>query len=113
MAKKLKNEPLSLKFFFHHFIRNLVLGLSIMFVLLLVGMVGTRYFENANWVDSFTNAAMIVSGVGTLDNPQTNAGKIFIAVYSIVGGASFILVIAIVFTPIFHWLSRQVKVEDK
>jgi hypothetical protein len=99
--------------FFHHFIRNLILGFATLLVILLIGIFGFHHFEKSNWIDSYTNAAMIVSGVGTLNNPQTNEGKLFVATYSIFGGASFLLVIAVVFAPIFHWLFRQVKVEDR
>ncbi len=113
MPKKSKDDQANISNFFHHFIRNLVLGFSVLLIVLIIGTLGCYYFENKNWIDSFTNSAMIVSGVGTLDNPQSNAGKIFIAAYSLIGGASFILVIAIVFAPIFHWIFRKVKVEDR
>lgn len=99
--------------FFKHFIRNLTLGFSALLIILLIGMWGCHHFEHTDWLDSYANAAMIVSGVGTLNNPQTQAGKFFTATYSIFGGASFLLVVAVVFAPIFHWLFRQVKVEDR
>lgn len=113
MAKKSKSEHPTATIFFHHFIRNLTLGFSVLLLILIIGILGNHYFEKTNWIDSFTTAAMIVSGVGTLDNPRTDSGKIFIALYSILGGASFLLVVAVVFAPIFHWLFRQVKVEDR
>lgn len=113
MTKKLENDHPTANIFFHHFIRNIVLGFNVLLVILIIGILGGHYFENTNFIDSFTNAAMIVSGVGTLDNPRTDSGKIFIALYSILGGASFLLVVAVVFSPIFHWLFRQVKVEDR
>lgn len=108
-----KPDPLHPKSFLKHFLRNLFLGLSTMLIILSVGIIGFRYFEKTDWVDCYANAAMIVSGVGTLTNPQTTEGKLFIGTYSIFGGASFLLVVAVVFSPIFHWLFRQVKVEDR
>lgn len=101
------------KDFLKHFLRNLSLGFSALLIILMIGMVGDRYFENRSWMDCYVNIAMIVSGVGTLTNPETTAGKIFIATFSIIGSASFLLVVAVVFSPIFHWLFRQVKVEDR
>ena len=112
MVRKPKNKHHS-NDFLHHFIRNLVLGFIALLVILIIGILGGHYFEKTNWIDSFVNASMIVSGVGTLNNPKTESGKIFIALYSIFGGASFLLVVAVVFAPIFHWLFRQVKVEDR
>lgn len=113
MVKKLKDPKTPISSFFHHFIRNLILGTIILAFILLVGILGYRHFENIGWIDSYTNAAMIVSGVGTLNNPQTKEGKIFVATYSIMGGASFLLVVAVVFAPIFHWVFRHIKVEDR
>ncbi len=108
-----KGEPSPLRIFLKHFVRNLVIGFASMVVILLIGMIGYRYFEHSDWVDNYANAAMIISGVGTLSDPKTEEGKIFVGTYSIFGGASFLLVVAVVFSPIFHWLFRQVKVEDR
>lgn len=69
--------------------------------------------EKTGWLDSYANVAFIVSGVGAINNPETLLGKIFIPTYSLVGGASFLLVVAVVFAPIFHWLFRHLKVEDR
>jgi len=111
MAKK--HDPSTLYGFLHHFVRNLIAGLAVLSMILLIGILGCRYFEHSSWVDSYANVAMIVSGVGTLGTPGTNAGKIFIGTYSIIGGASFLLVVAVVFAPIFHWLFRRLRVEDR
>lgn len=111
-----KNPKLNTSYahiFFRHFIRNLILGSIILVIILFIGILGYRYFEKSEWIDSYANAAMIVSGVGTLTAPQTQEGKLFIATYSIIGGASFLLVIGVVFAPIFHWLFRHIKVEDR
>ncbi len=99
--------------FVRHFLRNLVLGSAILILILFIGLIGYRYFENTGWIDSYVNAAMIVSGVGTLTDPKTTEGKIFVGTYSILGSASFLLVVAVVFSPVIHWLFRQVKVEDR
>lgn len=113
MTSSPKPDPLPFKHFFKHFIRNLILGSISLTIILLIGIFGYHYFEHVNWVDGYVNAAMIVSGVGTLTNPQTNGGKLFVATYSILGGGSFLLIVAVVFAPIFHWLFRQFKVEDR
>lgn len=113
MAKSIKDHPSPAMSFIHHFIRNLILGFIVLVIILLIGIFGLHHYEKLSWLDCYTNAAMIVSGVGTLGEPKTEAGKLFLGTYSIFGGASFLLVIAVVFAPIFHWLFRQVKVEDR
>ena len=101
------------KDFFLHFARNVIIGLILTLIILLIGMTGYHYFEKVSWLDAYVNAAMIISGLGTLANPKTLLGKLFIGTYSILGGGSFLLIMAIVFAPIFHWLFRQIHVEDR
>lgn len=113
MIKKHIHAIFTAKNFFHHFIRNLILGFVILMIILLIGMLGYRYIEKLDWLGCYSNAAMIISGVGTLNDPETKKGEFFVATYSLIGGASFILTIAIVFAPIFHWLFRKAKVEDR
>lgn len=106
-------RPSQLRFFFNHFIRNLVLGANIMLFIVLVGIFGYHYLEDTSWTDSFTNAAMMVSGVGILTFPKTEEGKLFVGIYSVLGGATYLLIVGVIFSPIFHWLSRQIKIEDR
>lgn len=108
-----KPEPSYLRIFLKHFFRNLILGSAFLIIILLIGIMGTHFFEKSEWIDSYANAAMIVSGVGVMKNPETFGGKIFIATYSIIGGASFLLIVAVVFAPIFHWAFRKINIEDR
>jgi hypothetical protein len=107
------SSPLHSRHFFLHFSRNLLLGFSITLVVLAIGMAGYRYFEKMEWLEAYVNSAMVISGVGSLTNPQTDDGKFFVGTYSLVGSAAFIIVVAVVFSPIFHWLFRQVHVDDR
>lgn len=109
----LKHRTLFNTVFFKHFTRNLTFGMAITLVILLIGILGFRSFEENNWTDAYTNSAMIISGVGILSSPLTENGKLFVATYSIIGGGAFLLVVAVVFAPIFHWLIRQIKIEDR
>ncbi len=108
-----KCQPSPSYVFFRHFSRNLVIGFVITVIIILIGMLGYRHFEKSEWLDAYVNAAMIISGVGTLTNPITTGGKLFVAAYSLFGGGMYLIVVAVVFSPIFHWLSRQVQVEDR
>lgn len=113
MPKTSQSQPSYTTIFLRHFFRNLIVGSVVLLIILLIGIIGYHHYEKLEWIDCYTNAAMIVSGVGTINNPQTESGKIFVGTYSILGGASFLLITAIVFAPIFHWLFRQIKVEDR
>lgn len=101
------------RFFFKHFARNFLAALILTSILLAIGMIGFRYFENNEWVDAYANVTMIISGVGTLTMPKTTAGKLFAGTYSLLGAGIYIVTLGIVFAPVFHWLFRQMQVEDR
>jgi hypothetical protein len=81
-----------------HFASALVvLGVS-----LAIGMVGYEYFENLPWRDAFLNAAMLMGGMGPVDAPKTNGGKIFAGCYALYAGLVFLAAAGLVFAPILH-----------
>ena len=78
------------------------LGLSFIIIALFAGMLGYHYFEHLTWVDSFVNAAMILSGMGPVDTLKTSGGKIFAGCYALFSGLAFITIIALILSPILH-----------
>ena len=77
------------------------------------GMYGYHQLEKMNWVDSFVNAAMILSGMGPVDTLHTDAGKIFAGSYALFSGIIFLVVIAIIFVPLIHRFFHGFLVKDK
>ena len=90
----------------------LLAGLILIGFSLGIGMWGYWYFENLNWLDAYLNAAMLLSGMGPLLNPQTAAGKLFAASYALYSGLVVILVTGIIFAPIVHRLFHHFHLED-
>jgi hypothetical protein len=81
-----------------------------------IGMCGYAYYEHLPWLDSFLNAAMLLGGMGPVDAPRTNGGKLFAGLYALYAGLVFIATAAILFTPVlhrlmhkFHWSERQAR----
>ena len=100
---KLKNKKLqSTNTLIKRVIRNFSIGLIIIAVSLGLGMFGYRYFENMDFVTSYENAAMILSGMGPVDTLKTESGKIFAGSYALFSGIVFLVVIAVIIAPIFH-----------
>ena|SRR5436853_7625383 len=94
--------PLPHHVFIHRLSRNLFFGLMILLISQIIGMMGYHYFENMSWVDSYVNAAMILSGMGPLKELTTVEGKIFAGTYALFSGVIFLVVISIVFAPVVH-----------
>ncbi len=98
-----KHEPLlSTRQFVLRFLRSILLGLLMIAAAQLFGMWGYHYFEGFSWVDSFVNAAMILSGMGPLNPLQTEGGKIFAGFYALFSGLAFIVVLGVIFAPLVH-----------
>ena len=112
----MKQEPSIHKMHTHVFIKKLVrnslIGLGIIAGSLSIGMWGYHHFERMSWVDSYVNAAMILSGMGPVSNLQTTSGKIFAGTYALFSGIVFLIFIAIIFAPIFHRFMHELHLPD-
>lgn len=80
---------------------------------LAIGMVGYATFEKLGWLDAFLNAAMLLGGMGPVEQPATRAGKLFAGLYALYAGLVFLIVAGIVFTPVLHRLMHRFHLEDE
>lgn len=97
--------------FFKKFSRNLLIGLSVILLSLGIGMMGYHHYEKMNWVDSYLNAAMILSGMGPASPIQTEKGKIFAGSYALFSGILFLVMIAFILAPVIHRLFHKWHLE--
>jgi len=74
---------------------------------LLIGMAGYAWFENLAWQDGFLNSAMLLGGMGPVDPPRTNAGKIFAGLYALYAGLVFLIAAGVLFAPILHRMMHR------
>ncbi|MCX8057633.1 MAG: hypothetical protein N3F03_08505 [Ignavibacteria bacterium] len=95
-------RPISLKKFYRRVFNHFVVSIMLILVSLFLGMLGYHFFENLSWIDSFINASMILGGMGPLENPQTDEGKIFAGIYALYSGLVFLVAVGVIFAPVFH-----------
>lgn len=90
-------------------------GVSLLLVAVSIafGMCGYHYFENFDWIDSFADAAMILSGMGPLSPLKTTGGKLFAGFYALYSGLAFIGLVGIALTPIIHRVLHQLHAEEQ
>lgn len=97
------------------FVRRVLLhaavALALLLLSLMLGMAGYGYFEHLPWRDAFLNAAMLMGGMGPVDAPRTDGGKLFAGLYALYAGLLFLVTAGIVLTPLvhrvmhkFHWV---------
>jgi hypothetical protein len=98
--------------FFRRLSRHAMLALALIVFALGIGMLGYHVLENMNWIDSFANASMILSGMGPFGELKTSAGKIFAGCYALISGVAFLTSIGVVFAPIFHRFLHKFHLES-
>lgn len=91
---------------------NVATGSALVALSLAGGMLGYHFLEQLSWLDSFVNAAMILSGMGPLANPQSVGGKLFAGCYALYSGLVVIIIAGIIFAPVFHRFLHKFHVED-
>jgi hypothetical protein len=98
-------------YLYSRLLRSISIGLVSIGAVLIIGMCGYHFFENMSWVDAFANASMILSGMGPLQPLVTSSGKIFAGCYALFSGLFFILIIALIFSPLIHHFFTKIHAE--
>ncbi len=93
------------------FVRRVLLhaaaALALLALSLAMGMAGYEYFEHLPWRDAFLNAAMLMGGMGPVDPPRTDGGKVFAGLYALYAGLVFLVAAGLIFTPVVHRLMHK------
>lgn len=114
MYESKAHPPLPRRQFARRVLRHAAVALALLLFSLLLGMAGYMYFEHLPWRDAFLNAAMLMGGMGPVDAPHTDGGKLFAGLYALYAGLLFLVIAGIVLTPVvhrvmhtFHWEEDQ------
>jgi len=102
MYETKKHQPLSRSEFLIRMANHIAAVLGLLLASLLFGMTGYVLFENLTWTDAFLNASMLLGGMGPVNIPVTEGGKLFAGFYSLYSGLFFIVSTAIILTPVMH-----------
>jgi len=96
------HQPLPLPRFLRRLLLHAAFSISLIVGSLAIGMAGYGYFEHLPWRDGFLNSAMLLGGMGPVDPPQTNGGKLFAGFYALYAGLVFIVCVSVVLAPVVH-----------
>lgn len=113
MYETKKQRPLARARFVRRLLAHLVVAIGLLVVSLAFGIWGYVFFEKLAWRDAFLNAAMLLGGMGPVNPPQTDGGKLFAGVYALYAGLVFIITAALLFTPILHRVLHKFHWDDK
>ena len=113
MYENRKQRPLNRAKFARRLLIHVLGAVCLLLVSLVIGMVGYVHYENLSWLSAFLNAAMLLGGMGPVDPPQTDSGKLFAGFYALYAGLVFIATATLIFTPIVHRLLHKFHWDDK
>jgi hypothetical protein len=109
-----RSQPLlSRQQFLSRLARSVGIALALVTASLGVGMMGYHLTEHLSWVDSFLNAAMLLGGMGPVNDPVTFWGKIFAGVYALYCGLAVILIAGLLLAPLAHRLLHRFHLEGR
>lgn len=112
MYESLKHPLLSRALFIQRIALHLAGALCLLVLSLLIGMAGYSYFEDLAWRDAFLNSAMLLGGMGPVDVPKTDGGKVFAGLYALYAGLVFLITAGIVFVPVVHRLLHTLHLDE-
>ena len=113
MYESIKQRPLAHATFARRLLAHLGIALLLTGVSLAVGMVAYNGLEHLSWIDAFLNAAMVLSGMGAIDIPRSDAGKLFAGIYALYAGLMFLVTSALVVAPLLHRLIHRLHWDDE
>ncbi len=76
-----------------------------------IGIIGYHRLEGLSWVDATLNAAMILGGMGPVNELHNSASKLFASAYALFSGLVIIAVMGLFLAPIVHRLMHRFHVE--
>ena len=108
--------PIPMRRFLRRLASHVLASAGIVAASLAVGMAGYARFEGLGWTDAFLNSAMLMGGMGPVDLPRTEGGKIFAGAYALYCGLVFLVAVGIAGAPVlhrllhrFHWLEESAR----
>jgi len=113
MYESLKQRPLPRMPFAQRLLVHLGIALLMTVFSLVIGMVGYHVLEQLSWIDAFLNSAMLLGGMGPVDPPHSDAGKLFAGFYALYAGLMFIITAGLLVTPVMHRLMHRLHFDEK
>jgi hypothetical protein len=107
MYENRRDRPIPSRRFARRLVRHASAAAALMFGSLLLGMAGYAWFEGLAWRDAFLNAAMLLGGMGPVESPHTNGGKLFAGAFALYAGIVFLVVAGLILAPFVHRLLHR------
>ncbi len=111
MYEHMSKPLLSKRKFYRRIVIHFLSACSIVVLSLLIGTLGYFFTENLSWLDSLLNASMILGGMGPVNTIHSDAGKIFASFYALFSGIVFLIIVGVLFAPLYHRFLHKFHLE--
>ena len=101
------HPPIPPRLFARRVLLHAAIALAVLAFSLALGISGYEHFEHLAWRDAFLNAAMLMGGMGPVDAPHTDGGKVFAGLYALYAGLVFLAAAGLVLAPMLHRLLHK------
>ena len=91
--------------------KNGLIVLGLVTVAVGVGAAGYHYFGDLPWLDASLNAAMILTGMGPVNQLVTPAAKVFAIGYSLFSGVFLLTMVAVLLAPAANLFMHRCHLE--
>ena len=113
MFEHKKNSLLPFSLFLRRVVKYFSFTVLLIGLALIIGMFGYHFFADLDWINSFYNASMILTGMGPVAEMSSIPAKLFSSLYALFSGIVFLSTIAIFFAPIAHRILHKFHLENE
>lgn len=112
MSNRSKKNVLPPKEFAKRVLKYTAFALVLLVFSMGIGILGYHHYGQIGWIDSIYNAAMILTGMGPVNEMKTDAAKLFASAYALFSGVVFLSTVAVFFAPFAHRLMHLLHIEE-
>jgi hypothetical protein len=89
------------------------LGVGLLAGAMCLGTLGYHLIAHLAWIDAQLNAAMILTGMGPVDQLPSPAAKVFASCYALFSGVVFLAAMAAISAPLLHRVLHRFHLADE
>ncbi|HJQ99616.1 MAG TPA: hypothetical protein VJ826_14975 [Candidatus Polarisedimenticolaceae bacterium] len=107
------HRPIPRSRFVRRFLAHFAVAVAVTIVSIGLGMAGYVHYEHLSANDAFLNVAMLLGGMGPVNPPMSEGGKLFAGFYALYAGLFFIVVAGILVAPVAHRVLHRFHWDEK
>ena len=106
-------RPIPRAQFVRRFLAHFAIATALMAMSIALGMAGYVHYEHLSATDAFLNVAMLLGGMGPVNLPMSEGGKLFAGFFALYAGLLFIVVAGLLIAPVAHRILHRFHWDEK